>query len=290
MSRYPSRRQSLRTQLQQGRAGAPRAASPGERHCERDLNTQAETHGAAFSTAGDRLRTGKLKTGHPQTGQPKNGLAQTGLAQTGLAQTGLAMPQWLVDRRRMLKLTASAVVAAAAPLGTNVTPAIARPAPGRKFFTRREYAILRIFAEMIIPKDEVSGGAQAAKVPEFLDARVAETIDPTIRQSWRDDLEEIDRLSRVYYGRRFTRAGSRRRSRLMQRLSRNEANPKRDGEYAFGTIKWEVCDVYYRTEIGIHEDLKYQGNQIQDEYFGTDVSGQPAMPEGTPATVGAVRD
>ncbi|HHK73551.1 MAG TPA: gluconate 2-dehydrogenase subunit 3 family protein, partial [Rhizobiales bacterium] len=204
-------------------------------------------------------------------GKPLNGRWQK---RTGITNGGLPRPQWLIDRRKFLALAGAAGAAGLLPGWSH-----ARPAPGRKFFTRHEFATLEEIAEMIIPKDDVSGGAKAAKVVDMIDIRIGESVDPEWKQSWRDDLEEIDRLSRKWTGRTFRRASRRQRHKIMRRISRNEANPKRDGEYAFGTIKWEVCDVYYRTEIGIHDDLKYQGNVILDEFVGTDVSGSPAFPD-----------
>ena len=125
---------------------------------------------------------------------------------------------------------------------------------------------------MIIPADQRSGGARVAKVAEHLDRMIAEDRDPETKQSWRDDLAEIERLSREAYGRGFLEASSEQRVRLMQRISRNEAMPKEPGEFAFGTIKWAVADVYYRTRIGIHDELDYRGNVIQDEFAGIDIS------------------
>lgn len=149
------------------------------------------------------------------------------------------------------------------------------PLPRPVFFSLAEFALLDEFAEMLIPEDDVSQGARAAGVAWYLDQRLAESIDPEWRQSWHDDLAEIDRLSTAWFGRRFTEASHGQRTQLMSRISRNEANPRQAGEYAFGTIKWSVADVYYRTRIGIHDDLKYQGNVYQDEFTGTDVSEKP---------------
>ncbi len=103
-----------------------------------------------------------------------------------------------------------------------------------------------------------------------LDRLIGESLDPEWRQSWHDDLAEIDRLARVMFKKGFLEISPRQRERLMQRISRNEDNPKEAGEYAFGTIKWSVGDVYYRTRIGIHDELQYQGNTIQDEFTGYD--------------------
>ncbi|MGD9668614.1 MAG: gluconate 2-dehydrogenase subunit 3 family protein [Hyphomicrobiaceae bacterium] len=155
---------------------------------------------------------------------------------------------------------------------TMVPPPIRNPLPRPVFFSPAEFALLDEFAEMLIPEDEVSRGARAARVAWTLDERLAESIDPDWRQSWHDDLAEIDRLSTKWFGRTFVDSSHLQRADLMTRISRNEADPKAAGEYAFGTIKWSVADIYYRTSIGIHDDLKYQGNVYQEEFSGTDVS------------------
>ena len=117
-----------------------------------------------------------------------------------------------------------------------------------------------------------SGGARAAGVAEFIDARIGESRDPEVRQSWRDDLEEINRISFEISGKSFVASSPVERTRILERISRNEASPKEPGEVAFGTIKTQVAFVYYKTKIGIHDELKYLGNAILDEFLGTDPS------------------
>lgn len=166
-----------------------------------------------------------------------------------------------------------ATLAAGADLIADViVPPVRSPLPRLKFFSPAEFAILDEFAELLIPEDDVSKGARAAKVAWTLDERLAESRDPEWRQSWHDDLAEIDQLSRNWYGRKFVDATHQERTDLLVRISGNEDDPKEAGEYAFGTIKWSVADIYYRTRIGIHDDLRYQGNVYQDEFSGTDVS------------------
>lgn len=164
------------------------------------------------------------------------------------------------------------MLAETAQIPASVVPPTRNPHPRLRFFSASEFALLDEFAEMLIPDDEVSKGARVAKVAWTLDERLAESLDPEWRQSWHDDLAEIDRLSRNAFGKRFVDATHAQRTELMRRISRNEADPKEAGEYAFGTIKWSVADIYYRTRIGIHDDLHYQGNIYQDEFSGTDVS------------------
>ncbi len=196
-----------------------------------------------------------------------------------------------IDRRALIgsAIAAAAAVVAGPPAGAQVQKAVQKsvqkpapkgvaagpvPAKGRAFFTAQEFATLDELAEMIIPADAVSGGARATGVAAHLDQRIGESLDPAWRKSWRDDLAEIDRLSVEMFGRPFVKASLEQRTRLMQRVSGNEANPSEPGEYAFGTIKWSVADAYYRTRIGIHDDLKYKGNVIQDEFSGIEVGSR----------------
>lgn len=184
--------------------------------------------------------------------------------------------------RRVIILSAAAAAAylwapraaraQVADLSSIIVPPARNPLPRLRFFSAAEFALLDEFAEMLIPEDDVSQGARAAKVAWTLDERLAQSLDPEWRTSWHDDLAEIDRLSRNAFGKSFVGASHAQRTELMTRISRNEAAPSTAGEYAFGTIKWSVADIYYRTRIGIHDDLKYQGNIYQDEFSGTDVS------------------
>jgi glucoside 3-dehydrogenase (cytochrome c) hitch-hiker subunit len=148
----------------------------------------------------------------------------------------------------------------------------AAPAAGR-FLTARELAILDELAELIIPADAQSGGARAAKCAAFIDARLAESIDPLWRQSWKDDLAEIDEVAIAMFGRPLLEASPAERQKLMERISRNEKQPRENVEHSFTTIKWWVAEAYYTSQIGIHDELKYQGNVYIDDFLGTDVSG-----------------
>ncbi len=188
-----------------------------------------------------------------------------------------------LDRRALMTAALASAALAAAPGAalaqvskavartTNKTPAQPQPAAGRAFFTAREFEALDEIAEMIIPADDVSPGARGTGVAAYLDQRIGESRDPKWRQSWRDDLAEIDRLSNGMFGKRFVQASLEQRTKLLVSISRNEKNPQEAGEYAFGTIKWSVADAYYRTKVGIHDDLQYQGNVLLAEFAGTDV-------------------
>jgi len=191
-----------------------------------------------------------------------------------------------IDRRSVVAGAAAAAASAAVPgavlaqkAGTSgavkgAARAAAAPPAKVRFFSEREFTLLDEIAEMIIPADANSGGARAAKVVEILDRRIGESRDANWRQSWRDDLSEIEALSAQMFGKGFMAASVEQRTRLLERISRNEKSPKEATEFAFGTIKWWVGETYYRTSIGIHDEMKYLGNVAQDEFSGVDV-GKP---------------
>ena len=181
-----------------------------------------------------------------------------------------------ISRRRALALAGAAGTRAAMLPDAGLAQAVAGTAiaaelPKGKFFTAHELATLDEVAELIIPADTQSGGARAARCAEYIDARLAESIDPLWRQSWKDDLAEIDEVSIEMFGRPLLAALPAERQKLMLRISSNERNPKENVDHSFVTIKWWVAEAYYTSKIGIHDELKYEGNSFIDEFIGTDV-------------------
>jgi hypothetical protein len=174
--------------------------------------------------------------------------------------------------RRHALLTAGAAAAAAALPQTASAQVPKAPAAAGKFLTARELAILDEIAELIIPADAQSGGARAAKCAEFIDARLAESIDPLWRQSWKDDIAEIDAVCAQLFGKGLLDAVPAQRQKLMETISKNEKNPAVNVEHSFATIKWWVAEAYYTSQIGIHDELEYQGNVYIGDFIGTDVS------------------
>ncbi|HSU87216.1 MAG TPA: gluconate 2-dehydrogenase subunit 3 family protein, partial [Terriglobia bacterium] len=120
-----------------------------------------------------------------------------------------------ISRRKALQLFTSAPVAAAAIVWTSSeteaaqtqAQAARRQATERgaafqpKFFTRREYATVTVLADLIIPRDERSGSASDAGVPEFMDFMM---IDQPLRQTaMRGGLAFIDHLCDARFDKPF---------------------------------------------------------------------------------------
>src|SRR5437867_12764961 len=91
-----------------------------------------------------------------------------------------------MDRRSAVGLLAAAPLATAfrwAPESVREASALAREALERgapydpKNFTAHEWETVRLLVDLIIPKDERSGGATDAGVPELIDLMVGDDAD-----------------------------------------------------------------------------------------------------------------
>ena len=142
----------------------------------------------------------------------------------------------------------------------------AKPQPLR-FFTPEENRTVVEMSERIIPADDSSPGAKAARVSEYIDLVVSESPDAT-KQAWREGLAAVNKMSRDKFGKTFADASVEQQVELLKEISKNERTPTTVEERFFRTIKNATIDGYYTSEIGIHKELKYKGNAYLKEFVG----------------------
>ena len=136
-----------------------------------------------------------------------------------------------------------------------------------KHFNTEQALSIDALAEVIIPADDHSLGAKAAKVHEYIDEVVSSSPD-TVKKLWADGLAAMDRMARDAYGQDYARCSGHQQSTLMEKISRNEEHPSTVEEKFFGVLKAAAIDGYYTSTIGIHDDLEYQGNTVVVEFPG----------------------
>jgi len=172
-----------------------------------------------------------------------------------------------VGRREMLKLAAAATVTAS----IGVSDLLAGQAAQARFFTPEEFRLLDELAEQIIPADEHSPGARAANVAAYIDGELAEAWTDEERAVWRRGLAAVDEVSRELAGRVFIDSAPGERLAVLTRLASKEESPETPAEQFFVTLKSRVAFAYYRSEIGIKQEMQYLGNTYLDEFVGYDV-------------------
>jgi hypothetical protein len=186
-----------------------------------------------------------------------------------------------LSRREVIKCTASVLIAA--PLVGLPDAKAATQATGAKgdsrtqvkaplFFTKAEFALLDELSELIIPTDDHSPGARAAKVAAYIDARLAESFTEEPKLLWRTGLKQIEALSQEMHKRAFLQSTHEQRIALLTRISQNETDPKTPEETFFKELKTRTAQAYYSSKIGIHEEMKYKGNTYLKEFVGYDAT------------------
>jgi len=180
-----------------------------------------------------------------------------------------------LTRRQLLEVAAGAI--AAAPLLAAVPAAVsaagaetAGVVPG--FFTAAELKLADELTEMIIPTDEHSPGARAAKVAAYIDARLADAFDNGDRTRWRAGLQAIDAAAKAAHDHPFMQCTPDERLAVLTKIAEGERNPQTPVEHFFVELKQRTVNGYYSSEIGIHKEMEYKGNTLQEEYSGIDVS------------------
>jgi gluconate 2-dehydrogenase gamma chain len=143
----------------------------------------------------------------------------------------------------------------------------ARAAIQPRFFTPEEYALVEELTEMIIPADEKSGGAKAAGVAGYIDAKLAEASDASERDTWRKGLARVNALAAGMHGSAFLSCTASQRTAVLSRMAANERKPEKPEEIFFRELKTLTVFAYYTSRIGIHDDMGYLGNTYQQGDF-----------------------
>lgn len=141
-----------------------------------------------------------------------------------------------------------------------------------KFFTDHEMATIAILSDIIIPKDDVSGSATDAKVPEFIEFIVKDM--PHHQTPLRGGLRWLDMQSVNRFGKAFKDCDSKQQLQLIDDIAyteiRYEENRKevvkgqikpgmQQGVSFFNKMRDMVATGFYTSQIGV-KDIGYQGN------------------------------
>jgi gluconate 2-dehydrogenase subunit 3-like protein len=143
-----------------------------------------------------------------------------------------------------------------------------------KFFTAHEYATVAVLVDLIIPRDDRSGSATEAGVPEFMDFMM---IDQPRRQvAMRGGLAVIDRLSRDRFGKSFVQSTDAERRQLLDEIAYTapDANAAKapaaripQAMAFFASFRDLTATGFFTSKMGI-ADLQYRGNVFVSEWNG----------------------
>src|SRR5690606_19784027 len=129
-----------------------------------------------------------------------------------------------------------------------------------KFFTDHEMATITVLADIIIPKDEVSGSASEAGVPEFIEFMVKDL--PDNKTPMRGGLKWLDLQAQRRYGDAFVNCKEVDQLALVEEIAYPEkAKPEMQQGVAFFSLMRNLTSSgFFTSEIGI-KDIGYAGNR-----------------------------
>lgn len=132
-----------------------------------------------------------------------------------------------------------------------------------KFFTAHEYATVTLLGDIIIPKDEKSGSASDAGVPEFIDYTLGETFkeSPERGVAIRGGLKWLDKESLDRFNKAFLEITEAQRTQILDDIAfPKKAKPEfSHGVRFFSAFRDLVASGFWSSKIGM-ADIGYMGN------------------------------
>jgi hypothetical protein len=203
---------------------------------------------------------------------------------TGDGSDGGDISEKGVSRRQALKVLGAVPVAAALgaqqptpPLTPGVTsqaPAKPGAAPGAqkapRFFNAHEWATVALLSDYVIPRDERSGSATDAKVPEYMDFLLSEKdANVNTQIAFHGGLAWLDTECRKRFDKTFIAASDAQRRQVLDDIAYpQKAKPEMSyGVTFFNRFRDMTASGFFSSAIG-WQDLQYKGNVFNPGYDG----------------------
>jgi gluconate 2-dehydrogenase gamma chain len=185
-----------------------------------------------------------------------------------------------IERRDMLRLLASAPLAGAfawTDAEAQVARELARAAQSAtgagtayvpKFFTAHEWQTVRVLVDLIIPRDERSGSATDAGVPEFMDFMMVD--QPTRQIAMRGGLAWLDLECQKRFDKPFLECDGKERTSVLDEIAwpaSSSAPQLRHGIAFFNSFRDLTAAGFWTSRMGI-DDLQYMGNRSVARWSG----------------------
>jgi gluconate 2-dehydrogenase gamma chain len=161
------------------------------------------------------------------------------------------------------KKAATALTEPAAAVDLSRTPGeleVIKKLNAEIFFTKEEMATITILADIIVPKDAISGSATDAKVPEFIEFIVKDMPDHQVPMRGGLRWLQIESLKR--FEKSFNDITDKQRIEMVDDIAYpNKVKPgMQPGVSFFNLMRDLTCTGFYTSEIGV-TDMGYAGNK-----------------------------
>jgi gluconate 2-dehydrogenase gamma chain len=153
---------------------------------------------------------------------------------------------------------------------TKPLPSSLSPLPSPHFFSPHEFKTASLLSDYIIPKDEHSGSATDAKVPEYMDYLLSEKdVNVNTQVAMRGGLAWLDTECRKRFAKTFINASDAQRREVLDDIA-FPAKAKATMSYGvafFNRFRDMTASGFYSSALG-WQDVKYIGNVFNPGYDG----------------------
>jgi hypothetical protein len=139
-----------------------------------------------------------------------------------------------------------------------------------KFFTAHEWRTVGILADYVIPRDERSGSATDAKVPEYMDFVLADPdASESAKLAMRGGLAWLDNECRTRFGHPFVDSADAQRRQVLDDIAwPRKARPEMShGVAFFNRFRDMTASGFFSSQMG-WKDLQYMGHVFVPEWNG----------------------
>jgi gluconate 2-dehydrogenase gamma chain len=142
-------------------------------------------------------------------------------------------------------------------------PAGQKPAPGSykpRFFRPHEWRTVRLLSDLIIPRDERSGSATDAGVPEFIDFMMMDRANMQLQM--RGGLRWLDNHSNTRFAKRFISLTAKQQTSVLDEIAYpDKAAPEVSHGVSFCNFFRDLTAAgFWSSRIGV-KDIGYIGNE-----------------------------
>ena len=175
-----------------------------------------------------------------------------------------------MTRREALELTGLVALTTAfrwtpadARRAADLARAARRSAFDPKFFTSHEWETVQVLVDIMIPKDERSGSATEAGVPEFMDFMMIDRPDGQIPM--RGGLAWVETECRERFNKTFVACDATQRAAVLDDIAwPKKAKPEHSQGVAFFNMFRDLtASGFYTSKVGI-ADLQYPASSLGD--------------------------
>lgn len=139
-----------------------------------------------------------------------------------------------------------------------------------RFFNRHEWRTVRMLADYVIPRDNRSGSATDAKVPEFIDFLMSDKdASEGSKTSMRGGLSWLDNEARHRFGKSFVDATDAQRRMILDDIAwPTKARPEHShGVSFFNRFRDLTASGFFSSAMG-WKDVQYIGNTFNPNWNG----------------------